>query len=495
VKENFGEQGLLVVPLHPYRGCYNSRKRWVMDTVWSALVIDDDPGVRQSLRLCLESDNARVLGVGTAAGALDVLERNRFDVIFLDLWLQSESGLGVLPEILRRQPGVGVIVVTAFATFESAVEAMKLGAVDYLPKPFTPEQVRTAARRVVTAQVLKRQLSELQDRLDATEEASTFETRSPAFAAFLENAGRAAASDAVLLLRGESGTGKTVLARWIRKHSRRAEGPLVTVHCPMLSSDLMSSTLFGHKRGAFTGAVADSVGKVEEAQGGTLLLDEVADLSADAQARLLRFLHDRTYERLGEAKERKADVRLIAATNHGLEEEVRAGRFREDLFFRLNVITLTLPPLRDRREDLMPLAQYYLRFFERRQGRSNLIFSPQGERVIGSYSWPGNLRQLRNAVERAAILSPANVLEPADLGLASDPGSGEPGALAPGFAIQALTHSTHRIALGDDVSLEEIEREHIAQVVSRAASFEAAARILGIDTTTLQRKRKRYGLA
>jgi NtrC-family two-component system response regulator AlgB len=447
-----------------------------MDTVWSALVIDDDPGVRQSLRLCLESDNAHVLGVGTAAGALDALERRRFDVVFLDLWLQSESGLTVLPEILRRQPGVGVIVITAFATFESAVEAMKMGAADYLPKPFTPEQVRTAARRVVTANVLKRQLTELQDRLDATEGESTFETRSPAFATFLQNAVRAAASDAVLLLRGASGTGKTVFARWIRKHSRRADGPFITVHCPMLSSDLMSSTLFGHKKGAFTGAVADTVGKVEEAEGGTLLLDEVADLSADAQARLLRFLNDRTYERLGEARERKADVRLLAATNRSLEDEVKAGRFREDLLFRLNVITLALPPLRERREDLMPLARHYLHFFERRQGRQQLQFSPSCEQAITGYSWPGNLRQLRNAVERAVILSPADVIESADLGLTGSP-------------------AERGIALGDAVSLDEIEREHIARVVAGAASFEAAARILGIDVTTLQRKRKRYKLA
>jgi len=460
-----------------------------MDTVWSALVIDDDPGVRQSLRLCLEADNARVLGVGTAAGALDALERSRFDVVFLDLWLQSESGLTVLPEILRRQPGIGVIVVTAFATFESAVEAMKMGAVDYLPKPFTPEQVRAAAKRIVTANVLKRQLTELQHRLDQSEGESTFETRSPAFAAFLENAGRAAASDAVLLLRGESGTGKTVFARWIRKQSRRADGPFVTVHCPMLSSDLMSSTLFGHKKGAFTGAVTDSAGKVEEAEGGTLLLDEVADLSADAQARLLRFLHDRTYERLGEAKDRRADVRLIAATNRPLEDEVRSGRFREDLFFRLNVITLTLPPLRDRREDLMPLAQHYLQFFERRQGRQNLAFAQRSEQVIASYSWPGNLRQLRNAVERAVILSPAQVIEPADLGMAG--GVSEAGMEGPLEAAGTRT----KMNIGDNISLEQIEREHIAQVVARSASFEAAARVLGIDVTTLQRKRKRYGLA
>jgi NtrC-family two-component system response regulator AlgB len=460
-----------------------------MDATWSALIVDDDPGVRQSLRLCLESDNARVLGVGTSSGALDALERSRFDVVFLDLWLQSESGLTVLPEILRRQPGVGVVVITAFATFESAVDAMKMGAVDYLPKPFTPEQVRTAARRVVTANVLKRQLTELQDRLEETEGESTFETRSPGFAALLQNAARAAASDAVLLLRGESGTGKTVFARWVRKQSRRADRPFVTVHCPMLSSDLMSSALFGHKKGAFTGAVADSVGKVEEAEGGTLFLDEVADLSADAQARLLRFLHDRSYERLGEAKERRADVRLIAATNRSLEDEVRALRFREDLFFRLNVITLVLPPLRDRAEDVRSLAQHYLRFFERRQGRHNLTFAPEAERAILAYRWPGNLRELRNAVERAVILAPANVIEPADLGLTGN--SGAAGLDLPANATATRT----RVTLGEDVTLEEIEREHIARVVTRAPSFEAAARTLGIDVTTLQRKRKRYGLA
>jgi NtrC-family two-component system response regulator AlgB len=461
-----------------------------MDASWSALILDDDPGVRQSVRLCLEPDNARVLGVGTAAGALDALERSRFDVVFLDLWLQSESGLTVLPEILRRQPGVGVIVITAFATFESAVEAMKRGAVDYLPKPFTPEQVRAAARRIVTANVLKRQLTELQDRLGESESASTFETRSPAFAAFLQTAARAAASEAVLLLRGESGSGKTVFARWVRQQSRRADGPFVTVHCPMLSSDLMSSTLFGHRRGAFTGAVADTVGKVEEAEGGTLFLDEVTDLSADAQARLLRFLNDRTYERLGEAKERRADVRLLAATNRSLEEEVRAGRFREDLFFRLHVITLLLPPLRERGEDVLPLAQYYLRFFERRQGRHHLSFAPRCERAMASYPWPGNLRELRNAVERAVILSPAQVVEAEDLGLSS----GAEGPGAEGEQPEAAA-ARSRLALGDDVSLEEIEREHLARVVARAPSFEAAARILGIDVTTLQRKRKRYRLA
>ena len=456
-----------------------------MDSAWSALVIDDDPGVRQSLRLCLEADDARVTCVGTSAGARDAVERNRFDVVFLDLWLQSESGLSVLPEVLRRQPDVGVIVVTAFASYESAVEAMKLGAVDYLPKPFTPEQVRSAARRVVTALVLKRQLNELQQRIDETEGEISFETRSSVFATFLEQAARAAASSAVVLLRGESGTGKTVLARWMRGKSHGPDAPFVTVHCPSLCSELMSSILFGHKKSAFTGAEADSVGKFEQAEGGTLFLDEVSGLTADAQARLVRFLNDRGYERVGDATERKADVRLIAATNYALEEDVRTGKFREDLLFRLNVITLRMPPLRERREDVLPMARHYLNSFQQCQGRQHLRFSTSCEQAIAQHSWPGNLRELRNAVERAVILCPSTVIEATDLGL------GQSQSAAAGFP--AGSHAP--LELGAEVSLEDIEREHIARIMTRAPSFESAARILGIDVTTLQRKRKRYGLA
>jgi NtrC-family two-component system response regulator AlgB len=382
-----------------------------MDTTWSALIVDDDPGVRQSVRLCLEADGVRVLGVGTSAAALEALDRGRFDVVFLDLWLKDESGLTALPEIIRRQPGISVIVITAYASFETAVEAMKKGAVDYLPKPFTPQQVRGAARRVVAESVLRRQLSELRERIDETEGEAVFETQSPAYHGFLQAAGRVAASDTVVLLRGESGTGKNVLARWMRARGRRADRPFVTVHCPMLSSELMSSTLFGHVQGAFTGAVADATGKVEEAQGGTLFLDEVGDLTPDAQARLLRFLNDRTYERLGEARERKADVRILAATNRVLEEAVRAGRFREDLFFRLNVIALTVPPLRERPEDILPLALHYLQFFGGRQGRRQLSFSSRCASALAAYPWPGNLRELRNAVERATILAPAAIVD------------------------------------------------------------------------------------
>ena len=458
-----------------------------MDRLWSALVIDDDPGVRQSLRLCLEVDQARVMGVGTAAGALEALDRSQYDVVFLDLWLQHESGLAILPELLRRQPGIGVVIITAFASIESAVEAIRQGAVDYLAKPFTPEQVRSAARRVVTARVLNRQITELNHRIIEAEGENIFDSPSPVYRAFLQTASRAAASDASILLRGESGTGKTIFARWLRKQSRRADGPFVTVHCPLLSNDLMSSTLFGHRKGAFTGAVSDATGKVEEAEGGTIFLDEIADLSADAQARLLRFLKDQTYERVGEAQERKADVRVIAATNRSLENDVATGRFREDLYFRIHVISLALPSLRQRAEDIVPLAHHYLTFFGNRQGRHGLSFSPSCQATIASFHWPGNLRQLRNAVERAVILAPEQIVEASDLGLQASSNPAVPGTSDPSTA------ST--IKIGDNLPLEVIEREHLAQVVARASSFEQAARILGIDATTLQRKRKRYGLA
>jgi NtrC-family two-component system response regulator AlgB len=442
---------------------------------WSVLIVDDDAGVRQSLRLCLEAMGARALGVGATQAAYEAAERTLFDVIFLDLWLGAESGLEALPQLLRRQPSAGVVVVTAFATFESAVEAMKRGASDYLPKPFTPEQVRLAAQRILDARRLRSRVSELEAQVAGSDANAWFDSQNRGFLSFLETARRAANSDAVVLLRGESGTGKNVLARWLRDQSPRRDGPFVTVHCPALSSELMSSALFGHRKGAFTGAVSDAVGKVQEAQGGTLFLDEVGDLSLDAQARLLRFLQDQTYERLGEARERKADVRIIAATNRPIEALVEEGRFREDLRFRLDVLSLTLPSLRERREDIPELARHYLRFFAGKQGRPGLRFAPRALEAMAAHRWPGNLRELRNCIERATILAPGDELQAVDLGLQEPAGA--------------------RVQVGALVSLEELEREHIAQVIARTPSLEFAARTLGIDATTLQRKRKRYGFA
>jgi len=449
---------------------------------WRALVVDDDAGVRQSLRLCLESDGARVLGVGTTQGTLDAVERAGFELVVLDLWLGSESGLDVIPEILHRQPGVAIVVITAFATFETAVEAIKRGAYDYLPKPFTPDQVRQVARRALKHGRQRRLASSPDLAETGGPDDAFFETESPINRTFLQNALRAAGAEVPILLRGESGTGKNVLAKWLWLQSARAKAPFVGVNCASLSTALMNSTIFGHKQGAFAAASEDAAGSIELAEGGVVFLDEVSDLSLESQSRLLRFLNDGTFERLGEVKQRRANVRVVAATNAPIEQHVRAGRFREDLFFRLNVLTLQVPPLRDRREDVISLAHYYLRRAAERQRRPEPAFGVRAERAMLAYDWPGNLRELKNAVERALILCPGSTIGPDDLGIPAPTEEGQPALDRP-------------VALGADVSLEALEREHLARVAARAPTLESAARILGIDVTTLQRKRKRYRLA
>jgi NtrC-family two-component system response regulator AlgB len=435
---------------------------------FTALVVDDDPGVRQSLRLCLEGMGARVLGVGTAVAALDAIERSPFDVVLLDLWLGASSGLDALAPLLRRRPDAGVIVITAFATFESAVKAVRLGAMDYLPKPFTPDQVRMAVQRALDTRRLRARVQELEERVADADTPAWFDAQSPAFRAFLESARRAASSEAVVLLRGESGTGKSVLAAWLRAQGPRRERPFVRLNCPSIDEGSFAARLFGD-------AAGDAAGRLDEAEGGTLFLDEIGDLGGPDQSRLLRFLGDRTYERVGGAQPRRADVRLMAATHRPLEDLVRRGAFREDLFFRLNVVSLVLPPLRERAEDVVPLAQHYLRHFGATQGRRGVAFAPEATEAMRRHRWPGNLRELRNAVERAVILADSDVLSAGALGLGAPPAVVGP-------------------ALGAMVSLEELEREHLAQVVLQTPTLEAAARVLGIDATTLQRKRKKYGL-
>jgi NtrC-family two-component system response regulator AlgB len=299
------------------------------------------------------------------------------------------------------------------------------------------------------------------------------ETHEPAMQKVLDVAFQVATTDATLLFHGESGTGKGVLARAVHSRSPRGERPFMTVHCPSLSAELLESDLFGHVKGAFTGAVQDKAGKVEAAEGGTLFLDEIGDLPLALQPKLLRLIQDRTYERVGEPAARSSDLRIMAATNHDLEAEVRSGLFREDLFYRLNVIELTLPPLRNRRADLLPLARHLLNFFAVRTGKSLAEFSPEAEAAMQSYSWPGNIRELRNAVERGAILAPGP-----QVGLEHLPG-------------QLTTRAAHRVELGGAITLEELEAEHIRRIVASSASLDEAARTLGIDPSTLYRKRKR----
>ncbi|MFO0809544.1 MAG: sigma-54 dependent transcriptional regulator [Gemmataceae bacterium] len=288
---------------------------------------------------------------------------------------------------------------------------------------------------------------------------------------------RVALTEATVLIRGESGTGKGVLARAIHARSKRAGGPFVTVHCPSLSGELLESELFGHARGAFTGAVEATEGKVAAAEGGTLFLDEVGDLPPALQPKLLRFLQEKVYERVGEARTRAGDVRIVAATNRNLEAEVATGRFREDLLYRLNVIEVTLPPLRERRADLVGLAGRLLRFFARQTGKVVTDFTAEATAAMARHSWPGNLRELRNAVERGVILAAGAEVDLADL--PSQVGGPTPAA---------------RVEVGSAITLDVLEAEHVRRVLASSPSLDDAAKVLGIDPSTLYRKRRRYGL-
>jgi NtrC-family two-component system response regulator AlgB len=382
-----------------------------------------------------------------------------------------------LPSLLRAAPEMAVVVMTAYASIDTAVEAMRRGAFDYLPKPFTPDQLRVVLDRWRLVHGLKNRVADLEAQVREGQPETDLTTEEPAVRAALDVAFRVAPTDATVLLRGESGTGKGVLARAIQERSPRASRPFVTVSCPSLSAELLESDLFGHVKGAFTGAVADKEGKVAAAEGGTLFLDEIGDLPPPLQPKLLRFLQERAYERVGEARPRTGDVRLIAATNRDLAEEVKAGRFREDLYYRLNVIEMTLPPLRERRRDILPLAERLLAFFARQTGKRLGGFTAEAREALLRHSWPGNLRELRNAVERGAILA----TDP-EVGLADLPAAvGQPDGAG-------------RIEVGDTVSLDDLEREHIRRVLARVPSLDEAAAVLGIDPSTLYRKRKRFGL-
>jgi NtrC-family two-component system response regulator AlgB len=440
------------------------------------LLIDDDASLRRTIRTLLETQGHQVADARDAGQARELLQRQPFDAALLDLRLGKDQGLDLLPQLLRTAPALAVIVITAYATVETAVEAMRRGAVDYLPKPFTPGQLRMVLDRLTQVRHLRSQVAELADQVRAEVPEADLATLEPVMEQALDVAFKAAGSEATLLLRGESGTGKGVLARAIHARSSRAAGPFVTVHCPSLSAELLESELFGHVRGAFTGAVRDTVGKVAVAEGGTLFLDEVGDLPLPLQAKLLRLLQEKRYELVGDAHTHVSNVRVLAASNRALETEIAAGKFREDLFYRLNVIEVVLPPLRQRPRDLLPLAEHLLRFFARQAGKSIKGFTDEARAALQRHPWPGNLRELRNAVERSVILCAGDTIGLGDL----------PAQV--GAPVKA------GVALGAAVTLEELEAEHIRRVLASTSSIEEAATVLGIDPSTLYRKRKRYGL-
>jgi two-component system, NtrC family, response regulator AlgB len=439
------------------------------------LVVDDEINIRKTLAICLETEGHSVVAVSNFEDAVAEASRRTFELAFVDLRLGTADGLELIPQLLAKIPWLKIIVITAYASIDTAVEAMRRGATDYIPKPFTPAQVKLSVNKVAEIRSLEQKVSALQEDVSRLNPEVDFSTTSQNMQQAINEARHVAPSDATVLLRGESGTGKTVLARMLHVWSRRAQKPFGVVSCPTLTPELLESELFGHVKGAFTGAVRDNTGRIAACDGGTLLLDEIGDMPLTIQPKLLRFIQDREYERVGDYTPRKADVRLIAATNIDIEQAVASGRFREDLFYRLNVIQIEIPPLRERQDDIADLAHRLLSFFGRNNHRLLKGFTEDALQALKGYTWPGNIRELRNVIERAAILCPIDTVgkESLPAGIALD---------------EALPQ------LGDPVPLKQIEEQHIRRVLAAKKSLQEAADVLGIDQATLWRKRKEYGI-
>lgn len=440
------------------------------------LVLDDDEGIRESIAETFATSEHIVTTTGDVEEAKRLARTDVYDLLLIDLRLGEKSGIDLIPDFLRISPWIKVVLITGHGTIEAAVKAMREGAYDFITKPLRPIELRAVAERVAEQRRLENKIQSLEAQVKRWSPAPMLTSESPKMRRVFDAARKAAQSDVTVLLTGESGTGKGVLARAIHRWSERGDGPFVLVNCPALSPELLRSELFGHVRGAFTGAVKTETGKIAVADGGTLFLDEIADMDLGIQAKLLRFLQDREYERLGDTTTRTADVRIIAATNADLEEEMQTGDFREDLFYRLNVVSLELPPLRERREDVEALAEHFLLHYSARYDRQ-LEFTDEARQLLIEHDWPGNARELDNAIERAVVLSHSNVVGAEEFSVATGRSAPLPG-----------------LEGGELVDLEQMEKRYIRYVLDNTPTIEDASEVLGISPTTLWRRRRKYEL-
>ncbi len=437
------------------------------------LIVDDDRNIRRMLVAALEGGGHHISEADSAERALEALAAGGAEVVLTDVRMAGMDGFALLEKVKRAAPALPVILMTAFSSIPNAVEAIKLGAYDYVPKPFSAEHIRRVVARALELESLRAENTTLKSRIARLTALDEFLMLGPRSRKLAETAAQVADSDATVLLTGESGTGKNLLARHIHHLSPRRSGPFVEVACTTLSEHLLESELFGHVRGSFTGAIKDKPGRLEASDGGTLLLDEIGDLTPSVQTKLLRFLQDKTFERVGGAQTLRIDARIIAATNQNLEELVGQKKFREDLYYRLNVIELQMPALRERPGEILPLAEHFVARAAEEHRKPALRLSEEARAALGAYSWPGNVRELRNAIARAVILS-----------------------RGPEIALSDLPDKILAAPHGGEASLtlEDLERRHIELALEQAVTLEEAAEMLGINVATLWRKRKKYGL-
>ena len=432
------------------------------------LVVDDEKNILNTIGICLESIGIDATLCAKPQDVLHLLQENVFDIAFVDLKMSPMDGIEVLEEIKQYSPNTTVIIMTAHGSVDTAVAAIKKGAHDYLQKPFDFEELKLFTQKVLAHHQLVHEVAELREELASMQGSGEIITRNRAMIEQLDIAARVAESTISILVEGESGTGKELVAHYIHQKSNRADKPFVKVNCAAIPEQLLESELFGHVRGAFTGALKDRQGRFEMADGGTIFLDEIGELPSSIQSKLLRILQTKDFERVGENVTRKVDVRVISATNRNLDEALKEGNFREDLFYRLNGVRIKLPPLRERPEDVPLLIHHFLKKISKDR---DIKISPEADKILKAYRWSGNVRELENVIERAALLAANGIIEPVHL----------PEEIYNASATNAL-------------SLEEAEKIQIKKVLQIAKDYDEAARILGIDRATLWKKRKKFNL-
>jgi two-component system, NtrC family, nitrogen regulation response regulator NtrX len=445
------------------------------------LIVDDEAGIRETLAGILEDEGYSADGAATAAEAQARLARESFDLVLLDVWLPDRDGLELLAEVRDADPELPVIVISGHANVDAAVKAIRLGAYDFLEKPLSLSRVVLTVANALERHRLTRELRQLADRAGRSE---PLLGSGPAMSRLKAELKRAAGSDSRILVVGENGTGKELVARQVHRLSRRAREPFVEVNCAAIPEDLIESELFGHVKGAFTGASADRPGRFEQADGGTLFLDEIADMSLKTQAKVLRVLQEQRFERVGGTTPIRVDVRVVAATNKDLEAEIRENRFREDLYFRLAVIPLAVPPLRERREDVPLMVEHFIADFAREIGRRPKRVEAAALDRLQGYAWPGNVRELRNLVERMMIMVPGDVIRVADLPPSVKGDDGER---------QAPLWEQDYPSLREARAV--FEKRYIERKLAElGGNVSRTAEALGLERSNLYRKMKAYGI-